>query len=67
MSPLATTLSQGQSGFDVKLRYRTKYLAVVRMLLLVKSLAFPVSNYLVVASGEPRLIQCNFTVFCEVT
>lgn len=37
------------------------------MLLLVKSLVFPVNYYLVVASDEPRLIQCNFTVFCEVT
>lgn len=37
------------------------------MLLLVKSLDFPVNYYLVLASDEPSLIQCNFTVFCEVT
>lgn len=40
-----------------------KYLVVAIMPLLVKSPSFPVNYYLVLASDEPVLIQCNFTVF----
>lgn len=40
-----------------------KYLVVASMLLLVKSPGFPANYYLVLASDEPVLIRCNFTVF----
>lgn len=40
-----------------------KYLAVASMLLLVESPGFPANYYVVLASDEPILIRCNFTVF----
>lgn len=63
VTQLTRNLRSAADLFDVKSGKISKYLVVASKLLLIKSPGFPASYYLVLASDEPVLIQCNFMVF----